>query len=61
MTIRSIEIVPLGYARRGSALYYVIILFRALASVREQKPTAAGFFSNLISLAVEVASKMFSG
>ena len=45
MTIRSIEIVPLGYARPGSALYYVIILFRALASVREQKLAAAGFVS----------------
>ena len=45
MAIRSIEIAPLGYARLGGAFYYVIILFRALASVREQKPAAAGFVS----------------
>ena len=43
MAIRSIEIAPLGYARLGGALYHVIILFGVFASVRKQKPAAAGF------------------
>ena len=43
MTIRSIEIVPLGYARLGGAFYHVIILFGAFSFARKQKPGVAGF------------------
>ena len=57
MAIRSIEIAPLGYSRLGGALCHVIILFEPAS----KSLLLQALFSNLVSLAVEAASKVFSG